>query len=78
MSYDATAGKLELANVISDSCKKENFAIAGIHIDWWYLFNRQMIFEALDQDDTYGILTVTQRSSLESSARAVVNLYQYL
>ena len=78
MSYDTTAGRLELANVITDSCKKEIYNIANTNIDWWYLINRQMIFDALDFDTTYGFLTAGERDSLEASAKAVVNLQQYL
>ncbi len=78
MSYDTTAGRIELADCISDSAKRENLAIANTDVDWMFLVNRQMIFDALDFDTTYGFLTTAQRSNLESSAKAVVNLTQYL
>jgi len=81
MSYDVVAGRLELANVVSDLCKKENYGIIDVPIDpisWFHLMNRQMIFDVLDFDDTYGFFTTAQRNSLESTAKAVVNLQQYL
>ncbi|GAG71037.1 unnamed protein product [marine sediment metagenome] len=52
MSFSLTDSKSKLALDVALTSKIEVYGML-YDVDWWKMFNRQMIINALDIDDTY-------------------------
>jgi predicted membrane protein len=63
MNYNDLIEKSKVAKDVADLCLYENFSLPNKG-DWWDLFNRMMIYKALELNDLYGFYTETQRLEL--------------
>lgn len=72
MSYNLTDAKSKLALDIALTSKIEVYGIL-CKVDWWEMFNRQMMINALELDDTYSFLSTTEREKLENRLTVLSN-----
>jgi hypothetical protein len=63
MNYNDLIEKSKIAKDVADQCLYENFSLPKSN-DWWDMFNRMMIFKALELNDLYTFYTETQRLEL--------------
>lgn len=64
MTYNLSDSKSKLALDIALACKIDVYGMQ-YDTDWWEMFNRQMIINALELDNTYSFLSTSQREKLE-------------
>lgn len=65
MSYNLPDSKSKLALDVALTSKIEVYGMQ-YDTDWWEMFNRQMIINALELDDIYSFLSTTEREKLEN------------
>jgi hypothetical protein len=63
MNYNDLIEKSKIAKDVADQCLYENFSLPKSN-DWWDMFNRMMVFKALELNDIYSFYTETQRLEL--------------
>lgn len=64
MTYNLSDSKSKLALDVALTSKIEVYGMQ-YDTDWWEMFNRQMIINALELDNTYSFLSTSQREKLE-------------
>lgn len=72
MTYSLTDSKSKLALDVALTSKIEVYGMQ-YDTDWWEMFNRQMIINALELDNTYSFLSTTEREKLEDRLTVLSN-----
>ena len=72
MTYNLPDSRSKLALDVALTSKIEVYGMQ-YDVDWWEMFNRQMIISALELDDTYSFLSTDEREKLEDRLTVLSN-----
>lgn len=72
MTYNLSDSKSKLALDVALASKIDVYGMQ-YDTDWWEMFNRQMIINALELDNTYSFLSTSQREKLEDRLTMLSN-----